>query len=539
MTGSTSSDDTAGEPSVGGTGRLTRGQLLAAGAGVAVAAAAGGVGVSRLLASPRAREVVLRPRPETVELGGRQVATWTYGTGIPGPELRIRQGERLRVRVENGLPEATTVHWHGIRVPNDMDGVPGMTQTPIGPGKTYLYDFVPPDAGTYWFHPHVGTQLDRGLYAPLIVEARNETLAYDREAVVVLDDWLDGLGRTPDAVLRRLEVHGMQMPGMGGMPGMKGMPGMDMGGLGSLTGGNLAALGDGSIVIAGPAVTVAGEDPVSGTLPAFVNLLQSGNADPGDVTYPLFLLNGRPPNDPQSFAVSRGERVRLRLINAAADTHFLFSVDGHSLSLVASDGQSVEPLEVDGVVLGMGERADVVLHASNPGAYRLIGTPLGKHGRAVGVLRYTDAARSMPPPATAPAKEPQRVASYSDLRAPAPARHGRVDRTIRLDLTMDMTRPYRWLLGGQAYASSEPVRLKRGELTRFLVHNKTTMPHPMHLHGHFFTPSAGGPIKDTLVVPPQVGVKLDFVADNPGMWMFHCHNLYHQMAGMMRTVEIT
>src|SRR5262249_25179762 len=109
-----------------------------------------------------------------------------------------------------------------------------------------------------------------------------------------------------------------------------------------------AALGDGSIVVAGSAVTVAGDDPVSGTLAAFVNLLMSGNGDPGDVTYPLFLLNGRPPADPQTFEVRRGDRVRLRLISAAADTHFLFSVDGHPLSLVASDGQLVEPLEVDG-----------------------------------------------------------------------------------------------------------------------------------------------------------------------------------------------
>jgi FtsP/CotA-like multicopper oxidase with cupredoxin domain len=231
--------------------------------------------------------------------------------------------------------------------------------------------------------------------------------------------------------------------------------------------------------------------------------------------------------------------MRLRLINAAADTHFLFSVDGHPLSLVASDGQLVEPIEVDGVVLGMGERADVILHASTPGAYRLLATPLGKHGRAVGILRYTDAPSSKPPAATAPAKEPLRVASYSDLRATAPGpTGGSAQRVIRLDLTMDMHRPYRWLLGGQAYDSSDPIQLDRGEPVRFLVHNKTTMPHPMHLHGHFFTPTGGGPLKDTLVVPPQVAVKLDFVADNPGMWMFHCHNLYHQMAGMMRTVEI-
>ena len=139
---------------------------------------------------------MLRPQPETIELGGRTASTWTYGAGVPGPELRVKQGERVRIRVENGLPEDTTVHWHGVRVANDIDGVPDMPLPPIKPGESFTYDFVPPDAGTYWFHPHVGMQLDRGLYGALVVEARDETLDYDREAVLVLDDWLDGLGRT-------------------------------------------------------------------------------------------------------------------------------------------------------------------------------------------------------------------------------------------------------------------------------------------------------------------------------------------------------
>jgi multicopper oxidase len=315
----------------------------------------------------------------------------------------VTQAERLRVRVENGLPEETTIHWHGVRVPNAMDGVPEMMQEPIRPGESFIYDFTPPDAGTYWFHPHVGAQLDRGLYAPLIVEAREETLAYDREATIVLDDWLDGLGRTPEQALRNLEVHGMQMSGMSGMSGtsgMSGMSGMDMGGLGSLSGSDLRALGDGSLVIAGDAVSLGGDDPPSGTLPALVNLLDGGDGDPGDVTYPMFLINGRPSDDSYVLQVRRGERLRLRLLNAAADTHFAFSIDGHPLTLVASEGQLVEPVEAEAVVLGMGERADVLLAATKPGAYRLLATPLGKNGRAVGTLRYIGATQSAARPRT-------------------------------------------------------------------------------------------------------------------------------------------
>ena len=137
----------------------------------------------------------------------------------------------MRVSVENGLPEETTVHWHGLRVENAMDGVPDMPVKPIAPGETFLYDFVPPDAGTYWFHPHVGMQLDRGLYGALIVEPRQESLSYDAEATLVLDDWIDGIAGTPDAALDRLLAEGMQMPGMSGMDGMD-MEGMDMGGMG-------------------------------------------------------------------------------------------------------------------------------------------------------------------------------------------------------------------------------------------------------------------------------------------------------------------
>jgi multicopper oxidase len=111
-------------------------------------------------------------------------------------------------------------------------------------------------------------------------------------------------------------------------------------------------------------------------------------------------------------------------------------------------------------------------------------------------------------------------------------------REFRLDLTMDMSKPYSWLLGGQAFPQADAIELERGESVRFVIRNRTMMPHPMHLHGHFFTLGPGGPRKDTAVVPPQAMATLDFVADNPGMWMIHCHNLYHQMAGMMRTVEI-
>jgi FtsP/CotA-like multicopper oxidase with cupredoxin domain len=521
---------------------LTRRQLLAAGAGGAVAAGLGGYGLSRLLAEDGV-DFTLRPRVETVELGGRQVETWTYGDGVPARELRLRQGERVRIRVQNDLPEETTVHWHGLRIENRMDGVPDMPRPAIGPGESFVYDFTPPDAGTYWFHPHVGVQLDRGLYGALVVEARTEELDYDRDATLVLDDWLDGIGgRSPDATLDRLLAHGMQMPGMGGMSGhdMAGMD-MDMGfamGLGAM---DLGALGDGSLSIPGRYVTLGREEPVSGTLPALANLLSQKQLDAGDVQFPVYLVNGRIAADPDTVEVRRGERLRLRLVNAAADTIFAFSVDDHPLTVVASDGQPVVPETTDAVLLGMGERADVLLEADRPGAYRMLALPLGKTGRALATLRYADAARSTPPAARAPVKGPSRLVSYADLRDPAGAAPAAPARAMRLDLAQDESKPYRWTMGGQSFPEADMIHVVRGERVRFTIRNRTMMAHPMHLHGHFLrdvTRRADGPLKDTIVVPPQHEVKLDLHADNPGEWMFHCHNLYHQSAGMMRVVHV-
>lgn len=506
--------------------RFTRREVLLTGASGVGMIAVGGYGISRVLGdSHDGADYVLRPAPATVELGARTAQTWSYNGGLPAPELRAKQGERFRVRVENGLPEETSIHWHGVRLANPMDGVPGTTQQPILSGRKFLYDFVPPDAGTFFFHPHVGTQLDRGLYGALIVEPRNETLSYDREATLVLDDWLDGLdGRSPDKQLAELEKKGMQMGAMSGMD----MSGMARMGKAHKSSGDMVHL------------DLDRMKPAAGTLPKLANLLESGAADAGDVKYPLHLINGHPPGDPFGIEVSSGERLRLRLVNAASDTIYCFYVQDHPLTVVASDGQEVDPRLTDAVVLGMGERADVMLDAAKPGAYRVIASALGKNARAEAVLRYSQTPRSSVPAATAMMQK-TRIVSYSDLRDQSGAEPLRKPREIRVDLDMDMRAPYRWTMGGQAFPKADPIRAERGERLRFVVRNLTMMPHPMHVHGHFFRLASGdgtGARKDTILVAPKQSVKLDLVADNPGRWMFHCHNLYHQMAGMMRVLEI-
>jgi len=210
------------------TGALTLGGISACSrTGTGVTPTADAVAAAEAARRVPGRSLVtarLTPRPVTVNLGGRVVQTWAYGDTVPGPLLRATTGDLLRVTVENQLPAETSVHWHGIALRNDMDGVPGITQQPIRAGRGFEYAFTAPDPGTYFYHPHSGVQLDRGLYGVLIVDDPAEPGAYDEEWVLVLDDWLDGTGHTPDQELSRLRggqnESGQNPDGMGGMGGM-------------------------------------------------------------------------------------------------------------------------------------------------------------------------------------------------------------------------------------------------------------------------------------------------------------------------------
>ncbi len=532
--------------------RLSRRGFLLAGAGAGAAlflpACGGGSSSPEGARVGPGGEILLAPRRSTVDLAGKQAKTWTYGGQLPGREIRVKQGDRVRVRVENKLPESTSVHWHGIRLANPMDGVPHLTQDPILPGSSFLYDFVVPDSGTFMFHSHVGMQIDRGLYAPLIVDARNEPLAYDAEAVLLLDDWIDGVDGTPEDQLQKLETSGMQM-GAGGMAGMDmgpgAMPGMDMS-KGGISGMDMEA--GSATTVNGlplrspkqPHVALDGSVPPAGHLAALATAMEDGKVDVGDVQHPLHLINGQPPKDPMVQDVRKGERVRLRLINIAADTHFLFFVEGHELTVTHADGAPVKPLATDAVLIGMGERYDVTVTAKGEGSRRMIALPLGKKGdAAVGVLRdVADTARAN---LTAPFDMPARVVSYTDLRDAEPFEPPASPSLIRADLAMDSDEPYAWSIGGHRGHETDPIEVSRGDAVSLTMRNSTMMPHPMHLHGHYFRPVLAdglGARKDTIVVPPMTETAVVVVADNPGRWAFHCHNAYHQNAGMERELRV-
>ncbi|MGV1007234.1 MAG: multicopper oxidase domain-containing protein [Dermatophilaceae bacterium] len=440
-----------------------------------------------VIASPgqRVTEASLTPQPVTLDLGGPTVDTWAYGDTVPGPTIRARAGDLLRIRVDNRLPAATTVHWHGIRLHNLADGVPGLTQDPIAAGTAYTYEFTAPDPGTYFYHPHVGVQLDRGLYAPLLIDDPAEPGGYDSEWVVVLDDWVDGTGRTPDDVLAALISEGDTVDPPTGMGGMHGM-GQPM----------------------GPA-------PFGSS----------------DVTYPYHLVNGRVATAPQTHAAHPGQRLRLRIVNAASDTIFTVALGGHRMTLTHTDGYAVQPRETDALVVGMGERYDALVTLGD-GAFPFVAAPFAKSGRAMALVR-TGAGTA--PAADAAVRELATVALVGSDLLPAEATllpTRQPDAAAPLLLTGQL-RPYEWAINGAAYGRNEPIPVSGGQRLRLSVRNMTMMTHPIHVHGHTFALAGSGLRKDTVLVAPMASLALDVQADNPGDWMVHCHNAYHAEGGMM------
>lgn len=453
-----------------------------------------------LVPSPGRRVVTktLTPRATTLDLGGPKVATWAYDNTLPGPVVRATAGDLIRITVDNQLPDDTSIHWHGIALQNAADGVPGLTQEPVASGDKFVYEFAAPDPGTYFYHPHVGVQLDRGLYAPLIIDDPQEPGAYDAEWIVVLDDWIDGTGTTPDQVLA--DLIGPSSSSSSGMGGMD-MPGMD---------GMHGGMDDGMVMGSGA----------------------SPFGDAGDVTYPYFLINGRVGTAPDVLTARPGQRIRIRVINAAADTIFAVALGDHRLTLTHTDGFAVQAQQAGAFYIGMGERYDVVVTVKD-GIFPLVAKPVGKDGIALAAIRTgsgevpTPAQASTLPELTGP------ILLGSDLRPTDGSRleSRDVGQSVDLTLTGQMS-PYEWAINGAPFGKNKPITIETGKRVSVQVTNMTMMTHPVHLHGHTFA-LPNGLRKDTVLLEPMQKMAVQLDADNPGNWAAHCHNIYHAEAGMM------
>ncbi|PKW06649.1 Multicopper oxidase with three cupredoxin domains (includes cell division protein FtsP and spore coat protein CotA) [Streptomyces sp. 1222.5] len=456
-----------------------------------------------------------------LDLGGRSVHTWAYNETVPGPLVRVTAGDVLDLTFANRLPATTTLHSHGVRLRCDMDGVPDLTQAAIRPGDEFGYRFTVPHPGTYLLHSHVGMQADRALYAPLVVDDPKEPLSYDKEWVLVLDDWLDGVeGSTPEQVLEQLKPGGA----------------MDMGGMAMGPGHGSPSPGGHS---AHPAPSKKAKKPKKPTGPSRVlhdSHSRMLHGEGGSVAYPHYLVNGRLPKDPSVFRCRPGDRVRLRIINAGSETAFRVALGGHRMTVTHTDGYPVKHKTTDALLVGMAERYDVLITAKD-GVFPLVALPEGKNGRAVAVLRTSKGNKNLPPADVHPDElDGNTVPARRLLPHDSVALHDRrPDREMRIRLTGGMKK-FDWAFDHEPYSVRQRHPVRAGERVRLTLINATDMWHPLHLHGHTFAMTgldAVGARKDTAIVLPHRKLVVDFDADNPGLWMLHCHNQYHSESGMM------
>ncbi|MEU6667773.1 multicopper oxidase family protein [Streptomyces sp. NPDC046727] len=470
----------------------------------------------------RVRAFTFTAAEAELDLGGRSVRTWAYNEEVPGPLVRITAGDVLDLTLANRLPDTTTLHSHGVRLRCDMDGVPDLTQRAISPGADFRYRFAVEHPGTYLLHSHVGMQPDRALYAPLIVEDPKERLSYDKEWVVILDDWLDGVeGSTPDGVLSQLRPGGsMEMGSMAMGPGHDSHS-------------HSHSPGPGRSASTHPKSSKKSTGPNRVLHKSHSRLL---HGEGGSVAYPHYLVNGRLPDNPSVFRCRPGDRVRLRIINAGSETAFRVALGDHRMTVTHTDGYPVKHEKTDALLIGMAERYDVLITARD-GVFPLVALPEGKKGKALAVLRTDKGNKNLPSTdarpdeldgKTVPARrlEPDDSVALGD-RDP--------DRELRIRITGNMQK-FNWGFDHKPYSARQRHAVRAGERVRLTLVNATDMWHPMHLHGHTFSVTgldSVGARKDTALVLPHRKLVIDFDADNPGLWMLHCHNQYHSESGMM------
>lgn len=441
----------------------------------------------------RQTEFTLTAQASNLEVEpGKTLPVWTFNNSVPGPEIRVKQGDKVKITLKNELPEPVSIHWHGVPVPNAMDGIPGVTQNAVQPGQSFTYEFVANVLGTYWYHSHQDSvnQIDRGLYGAFIVEAKDNQAT--RDYTLMLDEWVSS--------------------GSGSNSG-----GMKMGNMSDMDHSKMNNVGHN------------------------MNM------------YDLLTINGKSGTAIEKLTVKQGDKVRLRLINAGYKSHTLH-LHGHDWKVTATDGQPInnpQPLKDSLLAIAPGERYDVEFEANNPGQW-----VLEAHGNEPGIkgMKIKIAYDGV----TEIKDQPNDVAL--DLPLFDWARYGQpsksaftLDQTYDVEYTMNLNTDAKngeliYTINGKTFPNTDSIQVKKGDKVKVrLVNNSASDNHPMHLHGHFFQvlskngkPLEGSPIvKDTLNLKPGEEYIVAFEADNPGDWMFHCHDLHHASAGMVTDLKYT
>ncbi len=518
-----------------------------------------------------------------VDFTGAPRIAHTINGSLPAPTLRWREGDTVTLRVHNRLAEdQASIHWHGILLPANMDGVPGLSFDGIGPGETYVYRFHVRQGGTYWYHSHSAFQEQLGLYGALIIDPREpEPFQYDREHVILLSDWTD---EKPERVFAKLKKQS------------------DYYNVRRLTVGDFVR----NVREHGLADTIADR--------AAWGRMRMSPTDIADVTGATYtyLLNGTAPAGNWTGLFRPGERVRLRLINGSSMTHFDVRLPGLTMTVVAADGQNVHPVTVDELRIAVAETYDVIVEPSGADAFTIVAQAMDRSGYACGTIAVREGLRApVPEPdprplltmadmghgdhgspnghgaddgahdashaghethaamQTHPESEQgnplvdmqtmtpapkladpgiglrgngRRVLTYADLVSVFDDPDGRHPaRTIELHLTGHMER-FAWSFDGLKFSDAEPIRLTYGERLRIVLVNDTMMAHPIHLHGMWsdLEDEEGRFLvrKHTVDMPPGTRRSYRVTADALGRWAYHCHLLFHMEAGMFREVRV-
>ena len=445
------------------------------------------------------------------------VNAWTFNGSVPGSQIRVKLGEKVKINLKNELPDPVTIHWHGIPVPNNMDGIPGVTQNAVQPGKSFTYEFTATVPGTYMYHTHQDgvNQLDKGLYGSFIVEPKEKT--YDKDYTLMLDEWMSN----PEEM--DSQMSGMDMSGMD-HSNMSNMDNNDMSGMDHGTSSNNGQNKE----------TADKQTPMEHDMSM----------------YDIFTINGKSGDSIQPIKVKKGEKVRLRLINIGFMSHQLH-LHGHKFKVVAIDGQELnKPQEIKDQLLAIapGERYDIEFTANNPGNWLLEchGDMKGSDGMKT-TIQY-DGVKSPVDKSDKNIKLP--IFNFNSYGQKTNGSFT-LDQKYDLEYTMDLNTAMSegntvYTINNKSFPNTDAIKVKKGDKVKVkLVNNSPTGDHPMHLHGHFFQvlskngkPVEGSPImKDTINLKPGDEYVVAFEANNPGNWLFHCHDLHHASAGMVTQVK--
>ena len=515
-----------------------------------------------------------------IEVAGRSGHAFAVNGSVPGPLVRLKEGEAVTLRVANHLAQDTSIHWHGLLLPFQFDGVPGVSFPGIKPGETFVYELPAlRQSGTYWWHSHSDLQEQAGHYGPIIIDpAGPDPVQADRDYVLLLSEFSPLHPHTIMAKLKKGEEYFNRQK-----------------------------------------TSWTDDYRLSGSdrrMWAGMRMMPTDIADVTGSTY-TYLINGHAPEDSLEYLFSPGERVRLRIINGSAMSFFNIRIPGVRMSVVQADGKNVRPIEVDEFQIGTAETYDIVVEPTAE-AHTIVAEAMDRSGMAVATLASRAGARapvpslrdpvlltmtdmghggmdhsggdhsnmghapstggmdhgsmkmrdtsSVPPdvalgpgvdmvsanpadrmgdPGLGLDKVGHKVLTYRDLTALEPNDDPRKpSRHMQIHLTGNMER-YMWSFDGRKFnaVADQPIRFAYNERVRVKLVNDTMMAHPIHLHGHFFELVNGAdrmhqPQKHTVIVQPGGSATFDLTADEPGDWAFHCHLLYHMHAGMFQVVTV-